>query len=338
MEDNNITNTTNKLPTLEVEQTSDIDKLISDDIEILNSDELTESVEKAGFLNLPHGQALRLAETYSITASEDSKMIVLIGPFDSGKTTIETTIYQLFQRKPFCGLYFAGSNSLFGYEERSFYTRLTSKKEMATTPRTSRFDDKIFLHLKLFNCLTKTKTNYLFADISGEEIYSHLGNVETLTQNMPYLRSTHNYTFVLDGKQLSDKNQRNGVIDEIYTMARTIFDAQLFTSRTRVQIVISKYDLIKGNDDINLEDTIDKRIQCIVDLSKKYISEVSIHKIAAMPQNNHFEIGFGMDKLLNTWNKNYSNIQISQSYAINCELKSEFNKLIYKLSGGEVYG
>lgn len=328
MEDNNITN---KLPTLEVEQSSDIDKLISDDIEILNSDELTESVEKVGFLNLPHGLALTLAETYSITASEDSKMIVLIGPFESGKTTIETTLYQLFQRKPFCGLYFAGSDSLFGYEERSFYTRLTSKKEIATTPRTSRFVDKIFLHLRLFDCLTKTKTNYLFADISGEEIYSHLGNVETLKQNMPYLKSTDNYTFVLDGKQLSDKNQRNGAIDEIYTMARTIFDAQLFTSRTRVQIVISKFDIIKGNDDINLEDIIDKRIQCIVDLSKKYIPEVSIHKIAAMPKYGDFEVGFGLDELLSTWSKKRSNKQISQSYAVNYELKSEFNKLIYKL-------
>ena len=172
----------NKVPTLEVEQSSDIDKIINDDIETSDADEIVEEDRRSGFVKLPHGHALTVAETYPITASEDSKTIILIGPFNSGKTTIETTIYQLFPREPFAGLYFAGSQSLFGYEERAFYTRLESKKETATTPRTSRFTDEIFLHLKLYDSTRKIKTNYLFGDISGEEIYSHLGNVETISK------------------------------------------------------------------------------------------------------------------------------------------------------------
>lgn len=144
-------NTENIVPTLEVKQSSDIDKLINDDIETLDSNGIVEEDGRSGFVKLPHGLALTVAETYPITASEVSKRIILIGPFDSGKTTIETTIYQLFQRKPFAGLYFAGSQSLFGYEERSFYTQLESKKVKATTPRTSRFANDIFLHLKLYD-------------------------------------------------------------------------------------------------------------------------------------------------------------------------------------------
>ncbi|HAB62502.1 MAG TPA: hypothetical protein DCE48_17700 [Lachnospiraceae bacterium] len=328
MEDNNVEN---KMPTLEVEQSSDIDKLINDDIETLDSDVIIKEDGRSGFIKLPHGLALTVAETYPITASEVSKTIILIGPFDSGKTTIETTIYQLFQRKPFAGLYFAGSQSLFGYEERSFYTRLESKKETATTPRTSRFADEIFLHLKLYDSATKTKTNYLFGDISGEEIYSHLGNVETISEKMPYLKSADSYVFILDGKQLADRNKRNGAIDQAYNMARTIFDAKLYSSSTRVQVLISKYDILKKNDDANMEITIDKRLQSIVDLLKKYVSEVTVHKVAAMPEQGDFEVGYGLEELLSTWNKPYTDNQVVESYMIDCQLNSEFNKLIYKM-------
>lgn len=328
MENNN---TENKMPTLEVEQSLVIDKLINDDIETSDSEGIAEEDGRSGFVKLPHGLALTVAETYPITASEVSKTIILIGPFDSGKTTIETTIYQLFQRKPFAGLYFAGSQSLFGYEERSFYTRLESKKETATTPRTSRSANEIFLHLKLYDSTTKIKTNYLFGDISGEEIYSHLGNVETISEKMSYLKSVDSYVFILDGKQLADKNKRNGVIDQTYTMARTIFDAKLYSPPTRVQVVISKYDILKKMDDTNLENTIDKRLQCIVDLVKKYVKEVTVHKVAAMPETDDLEVGYGLEELLSTWNKSHNDKQVVESYMIDSQLDSEFNKLIYKM-------
>ena len=86
MENNN---TENKMPTLEVDQSSDIDKLINDDIETSDSEGIVEEDGRSGFVKLPHGLALTVAETYPITASEVSKTIILIGPFDSGKTTID---------------------------------------------------------------------------------------------------------------------------------------------------------------------------------------------------------------------------------------------------------
>ena len=331
MENNN---SENKMPTLEVEQSSDINKLLNDDIETSDLDGIVEEDGRSGFVKLPHGLALTVTETYPITASEVSKIIILIGPFDSGKTTIETTIYQLFQRKPVAGLYFAGSQSLFGYEERAFHTRLESKKEIASTPRTSRAANEIFLHLKLYDNTTKIKTNYLFGDISGEEIYSHLGNVETICEKMSYLKSADSYVFILDGKQLADKNTRNGAIDQAFTMARTIFDAMLYSSSTRVQVVISKYDVIKTNADTNLETTIDERLQCIIDLLKKYVDEVTVHRVAAMPEPGDLEVGYGLEELLSTWNKPRTNKQAVGSYMIDSQLDSEFNKLIIKCKEG----
>ncbi len=331
-------NTINKIPTIEVEKTPDIDTLISDEIETSNSDELYEDTEKPGYLKLPHGNALTLDEIYQITASEESKIIAFIGPFESGKTTIETTFYQLFQRTPFCGLYFSDSATLSGYEERSFYTRLNSKNSTASTLRTSRFNEEIFLHMKLFDPKTNSKTNYLFADISGEFIFSHKGNVTTLKENMPFLKAADDYTFVLDGKQLADKTLRNGAIDSMRNMARTIFDAQLFTSYTRAQIIVSKYDVIEASDDDNLKVVVERSVQSLVSLVSKYISDVTVHNIAAMPQNKGFNIGYGLEGLLKTWMQKNRQNSIHVPCAPTTNLKSEFNKLNYKLLGGETNG
>lgn len=54
------------------------------------------------------------------------------------------------------------------------------------------------------------------------------------------------------------------------------------------------------NEDANLETTIDKRIQCIVVLLEKYVGEVTVHKVAAMPEPNKLEVGYGLEELLYT--------------------------------------
>ena len=335
MDDGNITS---KITSLEVEQAPDIDTLISDEIETLNSDEIHEDIKKSGFLRLPRGNALTSEEIYQITASENSKIITFIGPFQSGKTTIETTLYQMFQRTPFCDLYFSNSVTLAGYEERAFYTRLNSKRKTATTPRTSSFNKEIFLHMKLFDHKTKSKTNYLFADISGETIFSHKGNVKILKESMPFLRASDDYVFVLDGKQLADKNRRNGAIDSMRIMARTIFDAELFTNSTRSQIIISKYDVIGASGDEDLLAIVDNSVQCLVSLVSKYIPGVTVHNIAAMPQKEGYDVGYGLDQLLEIWKQKKHQNLIDIPCAPIDELKSEFNKLNYKLSGGKSNG
>lgn len=98
--------------------------------------------------------------------------------------------------------------------------------------------------------------------------------------------------------------------------------------------MISKYDILKTNDDANLETTIDKRLQCIVDLLKKYVDEVTVHRVAAMPEPGDIEVGYGLEKLLSTWNKPHTDKQVVDSYMIDSQLDSEFNKLIYKMQGG----
>ena len=329
----NIKTDSNVLTELEVEAVADIDSMISDDIEVSDSESLEEEVGQLGYISMHSGRALSLQETYDVMASENTVLVVLVGPSGCGKTTIEATLYQMFQRGNVADYAFAGSKTIQGYEDRSFYTRINSKQSIATTPRTSRGLQELFLHLRLFDNSKKQKINYLFADLSGEEIQAHMANVESLVQNMPFLKYADSLTVILDGERLAKKNQRNGVIEEAAMMIRTIFDAGLYSSITKVQLVISKHDIIRMADDSNTSDFIASNVQELRSLIENYTKRVTLHEIAAMPRETSLDVGFGLEDLLVAWAYAPPYLHNHTQYNVTYPLKSEFNKLLYKLAG-----
>lgn len=331
--ENSIKVDSEKLTELEEVPADDVDSMISDDIEVSESESLKESSSQSGYISLPSGRALSLQETYDVMASENTVLVVLIGPSGCGKTTIETTLYQLFQRGKVSDYLFAGSKTIQGYEDRSFYTRINSKQNVATTPRTSRGLKELFLHLRLFNDSKKQKINYLFADLSGEEIHAHLANVKSLVQHMPFIKCADSLSVILDGERLANKSRRNGVIEEAATMIRTIFDAGLYSESTKIQLVISKYDTINIVDDLKTSQFIKKNIQELRSLIENYIGSITLHKVAAMPQSPSFDVGFGLENLLLAWEYNPPYLHADTQYNVSYPLKSEFNKLFYKLEG-----
>ncbi|WP_045577152.1 hypothetical protein, partial [Desulfosporosinus sp. I2] len=226
-----------------IESDKDIDILINDELEINTSiegvtDEGLSNSEKKDSVRLPSGRALTLIETYEITASEDTKIIVLVGPSACGKTTIETTLYQMFQNGEVGDYYFAGSKTIQGYEQRAFYTRTKSKQIKSMTPRTSRGVQETFLHLKVWNHKTDRYQNYLFADLSGEDFESHIADIETMQRDFDFIKSADYIIAVLDGELLSNKKTRNGIFEEMAQLLRTVCDAGLTTVRTNLQVVI----------------------------------------------------------------------------------------------------
>ena len=56
-----------------------------------------------------------------------------------------------------------------------------------------------------------------------------------------------------------------------------------------------------------------------------------------MPEPGDLEVGYGLEELLSTWNNPHTDKQVVDSYMIDSQLDSEFNKLIYKMQGGLSY-
>jgi energy-coupling factor transporter ATP-binding protein EcfA2 len=314
----------------------DVNELINDELQTTNtslSDEVQLKDEGKGLVKLPAGVALTKAETYNIIASEDTKLIIFLGPNACGKTTIETTIYQLFQRDSIGDIFFAGSKTVYGYEQRSFYTRMRSKQNTSSTLRTSRSVQETFLHLKTWNSKNNTYQNFLFADLSGEIFADYITNTKAMQNDLDFFKSADFLVAVLDGKLISDKKERNGTFEEIAEILRTVYDAHLISRNTKLQVVISKYDILpKDNADntefINrIKDELQQRL-------KNYCSSIEFFHVAAMPENiSNYEVGYGISHLLNSWMATDINNKLEFKFTKKPKVKSEFNQHYRKILG-----
>src|SRR5580698_7970222 len=70
------------------------------------------------FIDLPQGKELNDLAALDLAKSRPVQWIVLAGPTDSGKTTLLTSLYELFQWRKVEGYAFAGSMTLPAFEER----------------------------------------------------------------------------------------------------------------------------------------------------------------------------------------------------------------------------
>lgn len=316
----------------------DVNSILNDEIEvneILNDTgiELNTDGGASGTYKLPSGNALSLKELYEITALEDTKIVILVGPSACGKTTIETTIYQMFYDGTVNGYYFAGSRTIQAYEYRSFNTRVKSRQNLPSTPRTSRGTQDIFLHLRLWNEKAQKYTNFLFADLSGEHFESQRADTDSMKKNFAYIKHADYIIAVVDGDLISTKKTRNSTFDSIAEILRTMVEAEIINSKTNLQAVISKYDIVseRASADANIENYI-RNIGS--KLEQRLGFNIMFQNIAAMPNDSSkYKIGYGIEDLMASWcTKSRKNIR-SYDNAKDLEINSEFNKLHRKLLG-----
>ena len=86
-------------------------------------------------IDLPSGKELNEVAANTIAASRSVRVVVLAGPVDSGKTTLLTSLYELFQWGTVADQLFAGSTTLPAFEQRCHLARTVSGGEIADTGR-----------------------------------------------------------------------------------------------------------------------------------------------------------------------------------------------------------
>lgn len=311
-------------------QETELDNLLDDDVEIEGKDIIKEELNDEA-IAVNRGSALNFDEAYKLIASCDTKIIYLIGPANSGKTTIETTLYQLFHDRSIEDYYFAGSETLNAYEERAFTTRINSNNEYAQTTRTPLNSSDIFLHLRVWNSKNGKIRDLLFADISGEEYRGVVGSVTKIREQLGHIRCADYIVSIIDGEEIIDTKLRLGAIEETKNLIRTVYDAGLFKVQTRFQVVFSKYDLILNDEKNNSKNFVEKQKNILESFFAGSIGRVEVFKVAAMPTQTESgcEIGYGINDLFLSWNVN----SVFSKNKCKVLVNSEFNRLRYKLLG-----
>src|SRR5690348_2935417 len=148
---------------------------------------------------VPNWQSLSVAETLHITLRAQTQIVVPVGPVGCGKTTLLATIYDQFLLGPFAGWLFGGSETLLGFEQRSFLSRVVSGGSAASTERTSISAGEQFLHLRIQDeGQTDPPLDVLLADVSGE-LFREIADRPASAAGIASLQSAHYLAVLLDG-------------------------------------------------------------------------------------------------------------------------------------------
>ena len=255
---------------------------------------MTENIE------LYSGEELSLKDISKVTYKFPYKLILIIGDFDSGKTTLLATIFDLFQIGSFKEFLFAGSLTMVGFEKRCHLSRVASGLTVPDTERTKSIEFS-FLHLsiKKKNSQRKKALSLLLSDVSGERFKQARNSLNSM-QEMGFIKNAEHTIMIIDGGKMADLKQRRLEIFNAQTFIDMALQAGNFNENTNLNIILSKWDLLSEDPSFNFYEIIEKSF------NERYsgkIKSIKYSKIAARPLKrvDNINLGFGLHELLNEW-------------------------------------
>ena len=87
-------------------------------------------------VDLPSGNELDDLAAAELQGAQLVRLIVIAGPVKAGKTTLLTTLHDLFQTGPVGAFTFAWSRTLPAFERRCYFSRIASGRSFTETERT----------------------------------------------------------------------------------------------------------------------------------------------------------------------------------------------------------
>ena len=243
---------------------------------------------------------LTTSECVRITTASPTRLVILAGSKDAGKTTLLASVIQLFQQDgQIANFLFKGSKTLIGFEKRCFKSRTASMEDKAKTDRTTYKETDDFLHLKVRDP-EKKQYDLLFTDLSGER-FKDITMRTADSQKFVIAKRADHFALFIDSELISDLGKRHECKINSINILSSLSDADMLNENVRIEIVFSRWDLltVKGNREIHDQfiDQIKKEI--MQKFSIKY-KNISFHELASRPENN-LAFGFGIDKLFPKW-------------------------------------
>lgn len=262
--------------------------------------EPTTGAEEAGaIIDLPSGGDLTPETAGCVTRAFLTRLVLLAGEAESGKTTLLATIYEKFNEGPFANLLFAGSETLIGWEKRCYLARVVSGAEKADTERTLGLQQRL-LHLSLRDeGLENSSQHLLFTDFSGE-VFKLIRDSTAECQRLGILKRTDHFVLLLDGSKVADTRSRHEALNNGMALLRSCIDAGMVGLRSFVDVVFSKYDLVAAAGQPGL----DFQAYAVTTITRRFsqrLGRLRFHNVAARPEAHGMEFAYGVAELLRSW-------------------------------------
>lgn len=252
-------------------------------------------------IRLPHSGALAIGEATDLLSRGPCNVISLVGPFDSGKTSLIAGIYDLLQRGPVGGYAFAGSSTMHSFERACHDSRRESERSEAHMERTER-GEVLFFHIDLVNEERDAKRAALFGNRAGEE-YTLVQDEIDLAQGYPELKRSDVLTILIDGAKLLDAGERHQVRSQARMTLRAFIEVGVVPPWQRLALVLTKLDAIRG-DAVARDGALRYFATLVADVKLEYgtkFAEIQEFEVAASPKSTNAHRGDGMNELLQYW-------------------------------------
>lgn len=286
--------------------------------------------QRARTLELPLGEALTIAESLPITLARRTQLIVVAGAVGSGKTTLIASLFHLFQRGPFAGYLFAGSDTLIGFDRRCHLARIASGAATADTERTKRGVDRQFLHLRVRkeDCETPPR-DLLISDLSGEDYRDAKDSIDEC-RRLPLLRRADHFLVLVDSVQLAQLDSRQRAKNEAAMLLRSCIDAEQLGIHSMVDLLCTKWDLVEQGDEAGTVAFVEDFQRYMSEQYVPKLNRLRFSRIAARPTTPGFALGYGLAELFPAW---VEEVDLGPTVLAGAEtpidLTSEFDRFVF---------
>jgi Double-GTPase 2 len=252
-------------------------------------------------IDLPSGKELDGASTTKLESARPVRLVVVAGAVGCGKTTLLTSLYELFQWKAVSGYSFAWSETLPALERRCYLSRIASERSMPDTERTP-YGQVRYLHLRVSGeDLALGELDLLFTDVSGES-FERARDSTLECQRLGFLRQAQHFLLLMDCEKLVRKEKRWEVAHDSMTLLRSCLDSGMLASNSLINVLFTKFDYFEA---VKSPENAQFLIQLRGEIEKEFGSRVallSFSEVAARPTRvATLKFGHGLPELLKHW-------------------------------------
>ncbi|WP_184547202.1 TRAFAC clade GTPase domain-containing protein [Mucilaginibacter sp. FT3.2] len=279
---------------------TDEDDLDQEDNEATDDEPSDDSKSTNNLFEVYSGKALKIDEVNRISKSAVTRLIILAGMPDAGKTTLLLSLMHLFQtRAEFENFLFAGSETLLDFEEKAHPSKAESENLQENTGRTP-IGPPTFLHLAVFNKTSQKTTNLVFTDISGE-LFNALKDSTEQCKKFTLAERADHFVMLFDADRITTLKDRASAKTSGVGIIKSLVQAGTLKPHTRIQIIFSRWDLYlkKGKQAIHEE---------FIELLKNDLKtqfgdtfDLTFVDVSARPKKGQLEFGYGIDKIFPDW-------------------------------------
>lgn len=253
--------------------------------------------EARQMVRLPHADRQTPEEARGLLPRARGRVIAIVGPHDSGKTSLIAGLYDLLQDGPVSSVAFRGSQTLHAFEKACHDARIASQRGTPHSERTKRGEVRFF-HLGL---LSSEPQNLLLGDRAGEE-YREAADDTALAAELLEIARADVVTLLVDGKRLTQDVHRHNAREEMLLILQALNDAEIVPNGARLAIVLTKMDVVGTSSN---EGRVEADLASVVTRIKAHFADcfarVEVFRVAASPTEPGVNRGAGLAELLKYW-------------------------------------